>query len=154
VRLAHFQGDAGAPMTRQFADQLADHLHADVHATARGVDGEVEDVQLLLVQLVDHEADDLLALLGHRANAVALPQTAKEVLLRPGILEVLLFGLEHFRYVAADHPADVDAHLLFLCPVHTHSNSSPPLSARHAAHSVHERATASRWLPFRGMASS
>ena len=94
--------------------------------------GEVEDVQLGLVQLVDHEADDALALLGDHADAVALAKAAEEVLLGPGVLEALLFGLQHFRHVPAYHPADVDADLLLLCPVRTHfEDSSPPL-ARHA----------------------
>jgi len=33
---------------------------------------EVEDVELVLVQLVDHEADDLLAEFGDHADAIAL----------------------------------------------------------------------------------
>src|SRR5438132_10355334 len=84
------------------------------------MNGEVEDVQLRLVQLVDHEADDLLALLGHHADTVALAQAAQEVLLGPGELEALLFGVQDLRHVAANHPADVDAHLFLLCPVNAH----------------------------------
>src|SRR5262249_61781222 len=97
-----------------------------------GVDREVEDVQLGLVQLVDHEADHLLALLGHHADAVALPQAAEEVLFRPGILEALLLGLQDFGHVAADHPADVHADLLLLGLVRAHETDTSPRTARKA----------------------
>src|SRR5262249_1568246 len=98
-----------------------------------GVDGKVEDVQLGLVQLVDHEADDLLALLGDHADAVALAQAAEEVLLGPGELEALLLGLEHLGHVPADHPADVDANLFLLWSVRAHNHSPPPPPPRRAA---------------------
>src|SRR5262249_26764481 len=92
-------------------------------AAAGRVDGEVEDVQLGLVQLVDHEADHLLALLGHHADAVALAQAAQEVFLGPRVLEAILLGLQDFRHVPADHPADVDPNLIQLLTAGTH----PPL---------------------------
>src|SRR4051812_50037683 len=107
-------------MAGQLANELGHHLAADVRTPTGGVDGEVEDVQLRLVQLVDHESDDALALLGDHADAVALPQAAEEVFFRPGVLEALLFGLQYLRHVPPYHPADVDADLLLLCPVRTH----------------------------------
>src|SRR5207249_6731685 len=82
--------------------------------------GEIQNVQLRLVQFVDHEADDLLALLGDHADAVALAEAAEEVFLGPGELEALLLGLEDLGHVAADHPADVAADLLLLRPVSAH----------------------------------
>ena len=57
------------------------------------MDGEVQDVQLVLVELIDHEADDFFAVLGHHADAVALTQAAKEVFFVPGVFETELFGL-------------------------------------------------------------
>ena len=91
--------------------------------------GEVQDVQLVLVQLVDHEADHLFAVLGHHADAVALPQAAEEVLLGPGEFEAELLGLQDLGHVPANHPADVDAGLFSLIfPFHgtrAHNNSSP-----------------------------
>src|SRR5438552_1780946 len=80
-------------------------------APAVRVDGEVEDVQLVLVQLIDHEADDLFALLSDHADAVALAQTAEEVLLGPGVVEAGLLGLQDLGHVAANHPANVHADL-------------------------------------------
>jgi len=55
--------------------------------------GEVEDVELVLVQLVDHEPDDLLADLGDHADAVPLAEHAEELLLAPGEIEAGLFRL-------------------------------------------------------------
>jgi len=75
--------------------------------------GEIENVQLGLVQLVDHEADDFLALLGDHADAVALAQAAEEVLFGPGEFEALRFGLQDFGHVAANYPADMDLEPLF-----------------------------------------
>ena len=49
------------------------------------VDREVEDVQLGLVQFVDHEADDPLVVLGDHADAVPLTQAAEEIFLGPGV---------------------------------------------------------------------
>ena len=68
---------------------LATICAADAAAAVGGVDGEVEDVQLVLVQLVDHEADDLLAVLGDHADAVALAEAAEEIFLGPGVLEAV-----------------------------------------------------------------
>jgi hypothetical protein len=51
---------------------------------------------------------------GHHANAVALAKTTNEVFFAPGELEPVVFGLEHFRHVAPDHPTDVDSQLLLL----------------------------------------
>ncbi len=100
---------------------------------------EVEDVQLVLVQLVDHEADDLLALLGHHADAVALAQAAQEILLRPGVFKTLLLRLQHFRHVPTDHPPDMHANLFLLRSVRAHSlaplpseGARPPPWAPHA----------------------
>ena len=120
-------------MARQLADQLGDHLPADARAPAVGVDGEVEDVQLGLVQLVDHEADDLLAVLGDHADAVALAQAAEEVFLGPGELEALLLGLQDLGHVAADHPADMDADLFLLVRPVLMTDSSPPPAQRPAS---------------------
>ena len=84
VGLADVQGDPGAAVARELADELGDHLAADALAAELGMDGEVEDVELVLVQLVDHEADDPLAVLGDHADAVALAEDAEEFLLAPG----------------------------------------------------------------------
>ena len=80
-------------------------------AAELGVDGEIEHVELVLVQLVDHEADDPLAVLGDHADAVALAQHAEELLLAPGILEARVLDGQDLGHVAADHPADMDADL-------------------------------------------
>src|SRR5207248_9923962 len=79
---------------------------------------------------VDHEADDLLALLGDHADAVPLAEAAKEVLFGPGVLEALLLGLQDLGHVPADHPAYVDADLLLLGLVRAHTDTSPRHGAR------------------------
>ena len=71
--------------------------------------GEVQQVQPVLVEFVDHEPDDAVVGLGDHADAVPLPQALEEILLRPGELEAPPFGLEHLGHIAADHPADVDS---------------------------------------------
>ena len=43
-----------------------------------GCDGEVQDVELVLVQLVDHEPDDPFAVLGDHADAVALAEQRRK----------------------------------------------------------------------------
>src|SRR5262249_41245538 len=71
------------------------------------------------------EADDLLAMLGDHADAVALAQAAEEVFLGPGELEALLLGLEDFGHVPPNHPADVDARLFLLRATRAHTDTSP-----------------------------
>src|SRR4029453_562310 len=71
------------------------------------VDGEIENVQAVLMQLIDHEADDPLAGFGHHADAVALAKAAEKIVLVPGKLKTLLLDRQHFGHVAANHPANV-----------------------------------------------
>jgi len=75
--------------------------------------GEIENVQLGPVQLINHEADDFIALLGHHAYAVALAQATEKVFFSPGEFEALRFGLQDFGHVAANYPADMDLEPLF-----------------------------------------
>ncbi len=76
-----------------------------------GMGGEVEDLELVLVQLVDHEPDDPLAVLGDHADAVPLAEDAEKLLLAPGILEAGVLDGQNFGHVATDHPANMDADL-------------------------------------------
>src|SRR5437867_2070277 len=76
--------------------------------------------------------DTVLALVGHHADAVALPQTAEKVLLGPGIFKALLLGLQNFGHVAPDHPTNVDANLLLLGPTRVHEGLPPLRTAREA----------------------
>src|SRR5262249_36231934 len=72
----------------------------------RGRNGEVEHVQLVLVQLVDHEPDDAVVRLGDHADAVPLPEAFQEIVLGPGELEAVPLGPEDVGHVTADHPPD------------------------------------------------
>src|SRR5206468_12853334 len=65
---------------------LSLHDALPISPVRRG-DREVEDVQPVLVQLVDHEADDPVVVFGHHADAVPLAEAAEEVVLGPGVLE-------------------------------------------------------------------
>ncbi len=87
---------------------------------------EIENVQLVLVQFVNHEADDLLAMLRDHADAIALPQAAQEIFLGPGEFKALLFGLKYLGHVAANHPANMDACLFFFRATRAHTDTSPP----------------------------
>ena len=75
------------------------------------------------MQFVDHEGDDRVAGLGHHADAVALPQAAGEVFVRPRKLKSFLFDVEHFPHVTSNHPTDVDANLFLLR--HCHGCETP-----------------------------
>ena len=125
---------ASVILVRRWLDSLpisfATIWRADPDPPAVRGDGEVEDVQLGLVQLVDHEADDPLAVLGHHADAVPLPQAAEEVFLGPGELEALLLGPQDLRHVPADHPADVDADLFLRWRTTRAHRRTPPPAAR------------------------
>src|SRR5262249_38413271 len=83
------------------------------------------------------------------ADAVALAQTAEEVLLGPGVLEGFLFRLQDLRHVATNHPADVDANLLLLRPVRAHSLPLLPSPDHTARGSPGGCATSPRKLGFR-----
>ena len=114
---------------RRWCDSLPisfGHLAADAAAAEARVDGEVQDVQPVLVQLIDHEADDPLAGLGDHADAVALAEAAEEVLLVPGELEALLFDRQDLGHVAADHPADMHRQAAPGGPVHASRASMTP----------------------------
>ncbi len=76
IRFAHGQGDPRATVARELANQLRGHLGADAETPISRQHGKVHDVQLGLVQLINHEADHFLSLFGHHADAVPLPQTA------------------------------------------------------------------------------
>src|SRR5947208_16939361 len=97
---------------------------------------EIEDVQLRLVQLVDHEADDFFAMLSDHADAVSLAQAAQEILFRPCEFKTLLFGLQDLRHIAANHPANVDACLFLLGTTRAHNDLPSP---RRASSSSSER---------------
>ena len=90
---------------------LLDHLAADALAAELGMGGEVEHLDLVAVQLVDHESDDPLAELGDHADAVPLPEHAEELLLAPGELETRMLDGQNLGHVAPDHPANVHAGL-------------------------------------------
>src|SRR5262249_24321499 len=130
VRFADFQSDPRSPMAGQFADELGDHLPADADAPANWAAGEIQGMELDFVELVNHKANDLFPLLGNHADAVPLAQAAEEVFFGPRVLKAVLFRLQHFRHIAANHPANMDADLLLLCSPCAHSGTSPRHGAR------------------------
>ena len=98
VRLADFQHDAACGAgCESLLTSLSTIWRADAEAADVGGDGEVEDVEPRLVQLVDHEADDPLAVLGDHADAIALAEAAEEVFLAPGELEAGLLDVQRLR---------------------------------------------------------
>jgi len=118
VRLPHLERDACPPLGRQFADQFAHHLRADAQPAMRTHDGEVQHVQPGPMQFVDHERHNGVGQFGHHADAVALPETAGEVLVGPGELERLALDADHLGHIPADHPADMDAQAAALNRLH------------------------------------
>src|SRR5689334_3193615 len=79
---------------------------------------KIEDVQPVLVQLIDHEANHSLRVLGHHADAVPLAEAANKIVLRPGKLEAALLDLVDLGHIPPDHPADMDAQRLLRLGVH------------------------------------
>ena len=114
IPLATFEHDLVAALLRQFVDQAEDHLRSDAIATDFRSHGEVQNLQPRLVQLIDHEADDLMIVFGHHADAVPLTQTAEEILVRPRELEAGRFNAENFLHVAADQPANLNVQMFTL----------------------------------------
>src|SRR5215831_12744279 len=78
------------------------------------MDGKIEDVQLVLVQFVNHEPDDFFAMFRDHADTVALAQAPQEIFFRPGVLEAQLLGLQNFGHVATNHPADMHPRLFLV----------------------------------------
>ena len=69
------------------ASSLASICVADAAAAILRGHGEIQQVQPRPMQLIDHEADHAVFVLGDHADAVALPQAANEILFAPGKLE-------------------------------------------------------------------
>jgi hypothetical protein len=68
-------------------------------------------VNLVTVQLVNHETYDPLAVLRNHADAITLTQDAKEFLLTPGVFEICVLDCEDLGHIAPDHPSNVHAGL-------------------------------------------
>jgi hypothetical protein len=146
IGFADCQGDFGSPMARKLADQLADHLPANPQAAIPGMDREVQYVQLGFVELVDHEANNLIVELGHHANAISLAEAAQKILFGPGEVETGTFGLKDFGHVSPDHPANVNAHLVANRSRGGH-NSTSPLSRMRPGAAPGDRAASIPFLP-------
>ena len=76
------------------------------------------------MQFVDHEGHDALALFGHHADAVALPEATDEIFFAPRKLEPFGFDVEHLGHVATNHPADLNTRTLSLFGSHPHLHAS------------------------------
>jgi hypothetical protein len=72
---------------------------------------EIEDVDLIAMELVNHKADDLFAVLGHHPNAIPLPENPEEFFLGPGMLEAGVLNGQDLGHIASDHPANMDPSL-------------------------------------------
>jgi hypothetical protein len=59
------------------------------------------------VQLINHEPDDLLRILSHHPNAVALAKTTNELIFGPGKLKALVLNPQNCRHISAYHPSDM-----------------------------------------------
>ena len=110
-------------MRGQLVHQLGQHLLADPRAASIRMNREVQDVQPVPVQLVDHESDHLLVGLRYHSDAVSLSQAAEEIVLRPGVFETGELGGENFGHVPPDHPADVNADFFSLCASSAHERA-------------------------------
>ena len=69
-------GAEGTLMVPTFTNQLRDHLCPDAAASEHRSDREVQDVESVFMQLVDHEPDDPVLVLRDHADAVALAKAA------------------------------------------------------------------------------
>src|SRR3954467_14449894 len=121
IRFAYFDRDARAALTGKLAAELLDHLAANTTATEVGGDSEVQNVQPRFVQLVDHEADDAFGMLGHHSNAIALSQTADELLFEPREFKSGALDIEDLGHVSSDHPTNVNTKLRLVVDRHVAS---------------------------------
>jgi hypothetical protein len=51
----------------------------------------------------------MLFVLGHHADAIALPQATYEILFEPGKFEAAIFDFQDFWHVSPNHPTNVNA---------------------------------------------
>jgi len=77
-------GFIGNVLVRKLADQLGNHLSTNTRAAIFVMDRKIKYMETSLVQLVDHEADHLVIMLGNHPDAIALPQAAYKILFVPG----------------------------------------------------------------------
>lgn len=108
VGLADFKEDAVATAGREFFDQFFEHLCPDLAASDVGCDREIEDVDVFLVEFVDHEPDDTVSMLGDHADTISLSKTEDEIVFVPRKPETDVFDIEHFLHVPTNHPPDMD----------------------------------------------
>ena len=80
----------------QLANQFVHHLQTYAASTRLWMHREIQNVQSCLMQLVDHESNDVVAVFGHHADAIALTQTTHEIFFRPRELETLILDVEHY----------------------------------------------------------
>src|SRR5690606_17853092 len=79
-----------------------------------GINGEIQQSESRLVQLVNHETHNVTIPLRDHSDAVSLPKTAEEILFRPRIFETPSFDRQHIGHVTADQPPDLDGRILSL----------------------------------------
>src|SRR6476660_4946568 len=72
IGFTHLQQDAIAAFGGKFPNELGNHLRANASAAVVRAYRKIQDVQPRFMQLVDHEADDLVVALGNHADAVPL----------------------------------------------------------------------------------
>ena len=107
ICLTYFQHDSIATLMRELAYQLLYHVPANSLLLQVRMDSEVEDMQVILVEFIDHEPDDLLVVLGHHADTVSLTQATNEIFFGPGELETAALDFQDVRHIPPDHPANM-----------------------------------------------
>ena len=91
----------------ELADELREQLAADAPAPEIGVDGEPDDLDGVGVEMVDHEAGDVVPVLGDLADGVRLAQGADEVRFVPRLGIAAAVDGCHGPVIARDHPSHV-----------------------------------------------
>lgn len=108
VGLSDLQHDPVATLQRKLAQELVHHRLPNPCATVIGVHGEIQDVQTVLVQFIDHESDNFVIFLGDHSNAIALTKTTDEIFFGPGKFKAGVLDAEYRRHITADHPANMN----------------------------------------------
>jgi hypothetical protein len=71
IGLANLQDDPSPPPIGQFGNQFLNHLRSHFATAKLWSDREIEHVELVLVQLVNHETGDAFVLLSHHADTIS-----------------------------------------------------------------------------------
>ncbi len=108
-----------APLCRQLVGQLAHHLRTNTLSAHLWRRCKIEHLNLSSTQLINHEPNNLVIVLGYHANTVSLAKTINKIVFQPRKLGACCFYGQNFGHIMADHPPNM--HFYSLSLIFTHS---------------------------------